>query len=121
MMDFSIAGNRVGDSVDIVLEGELDVYTSSRLRETLTDLASQGVRHITVDVAGVDFVDSTALGVLVGGLKRMRRAGGDLVLRSPRPSTLKVLQVTGLGGILKITDHDLRSRQQPDNVDTPAA
>ena len=52
----------------LAVKGEVDVYTAPRLREKLVELVSQGKHQIIVDLEGVDFLDSTGLGVLVGGL-----------------------------------------------------
>jgi anti-sigma B factor antagonist len=104
--DFSIATTKDGNVADIVIAGELDMYTAPQLRDTLVELTATGVRQVTVDLAGVNFVDSTALGVLVGGLKRLRQADGDLALRAPRPSALKVMEMTGLTRVFTITQAD---------------
>ena len=50
------------------VRGEVDVYTAPRFRERLIELVSEGKHRIIVDLEGVDFLDSTGLGVLVGGL-----------------------------------------------------
>jgi anti-sigma B factor antagonist len=107
--EFIIGGQRDGDAADVVVSGELDMYTAPQLRERLVTLASEGARYVTVDLAGVNFVDSTALGVLVGGLKRLRQFDGDLRLRSPQPGTYKVLEITGLTRIFTITREGDRS------------
>jgi anti-sigma B factor antagonist len=100
--DFTIATDRVGDTADLVVTGELDMYTAPRLREQLVELATVGVRQVIVDLAGVRFIDSTALGVLVGGLKRLRQSDGELVLRGPRPGALRVLELTGLTRVFTV-------------------
>ena len=76
--------------------GELDVATAPQLRERLAGLTNSGVRAVTVDLAHLDFIDSTGLFVLVSGLKRLRKLGGDLALRSPKPSAMKLFELTGL-------------------------
>ena len=76
--------------------GELDVNTAPELREHLSRLINGGARQITVDLAEVSFVDSTALSVLVSALKRLRQADGDLALASPNPSVRRVFEITGL-------------------------
>jgi len=103
MNNFTIDADQDGDAATVVVVGELDMYTAPRLRESLVELATKGALLVTVDLAGVNFVDSTALGVLVGGLKRLRQSDGDLVLRGPRPGALKVLEMTGLTRVFTIT------------------
>jgi anti-sigma B factor antagonist len=89
------------------------MYTAPRLREGLVELAAKGARLVTVDLAGVNFIDSTALGVLVGGLKRLRQSDGDLMLRSPRPSAVKVLEMTGLTRVFTITQAETLAPATP--------
>jgi anti-sigma B factor antagonist len=55
-----------------------------------------------VDLLRVTFLDSTALGVLVGAAKRVRAGGGSIVLVSDDPRTLRVFEITGLGGIFTL-------------------
>ena len=76
--------------------GELDVNTAPELRERLALLIAAGTRQISVDLASVSFVDSTALSVLVSALKRLRQVDGDLQLASPTPSVRRVFEITGL-------------------------
>lgn len=87
----------------IHLLGELDMSTAPRLREELLRLASDGATQVTVDLSGLAFVDSTGLSVLITGLKRLREAGGDMALRSPQPSTRRVLEITGLTEVFAIS------------------
>jgi len=86
---------REGETV-LSASGERDVNTAPELREHLSRLINGGARQITVDLAEVSFVDSTALSVLVSALKRLRQADGDLALASPNPSVRRVFEITGL-------------------------
>ena len=88
----------------LAVKGEVDVYTAPRLREKLVELASQGRHRIVVDLEGVDFLDSTGLGVLVGGLKRLRSHEGDLELVCTQNRILKVFEITGLTKVFSIYD-----------------
>ena len=88
----------------LAVAGEVDVYTAPRLREKLVELVSQGKQQIVVDLEGVDFLDSTGLGVLVGGLKRLRSHEGDLSLVCTRQRILKVFEITGLTKVFSIFD-----------------
>lgn len=83
--------------------GEVDVYTAPRLREKLVELVSDGHRRIVADLEAVDFLDSTGLGVLVGGLKRLRSFDGDLSLVCTQPRILKVFEITGLTNVFRIS------------------
>ena len=87
-----------GDPRVVRLHGEVDVYTSPELKELLDSvvLGDAAGETIVIDLSGLDFIDSTGLGVLVGALKRARAGGGDVTLRGPQPSILKVLEITGL-------------------------
>lgn len=87
----------------VCVVGELDLATAPQLRERLAGLTSCGVRAVTVDLARLDFIDSTGLFVLVSGLKRLRELGGDLALRSPKPSAMKLFEMTGLSAVFAIS------------------
>lgn len=86
----------------LAVKGEVDVYTAPRLREKLVELATQGQYQIIADLQGVDFLDSTGLGVLVGGLKRLRSHDGDLGLVCTQSRILKVFEITGLTKVFSI-------------------
>lgn len=87
----------------LTVKGEVDVYSAPRLREKLVELVTQGRRMIVADLDGVDFLDSTGLGVLVGGLKRLRSHDGDLSLVCTQARILKVFEITGLTSVFKIS------------------
>lgn len=87
------------------VQGEVDVYTAPQFREQLIQLVDQGQRSILVDLEGVEFLDSTGLGVLVGGLKRVRSHNGDLSLVCTQHRILKVFEITGLTKVFSIYDN----------------
>ena len=84
------------------VQGEVDVYTAPQFREQLIQLVDQGQRSILVDLEGVEFLDSTGLGVLVGGLKRVRSHDGSLHLVCTQEKILKVFRITGLTKVFPI-------------------
>ncbi|HEX6395036.1 MAG TPA: STAS domain-containing protein [Acidimicrobiales bacterium] len=84
------------------VKGEIDVYSAPRLRERLVELVSQGHRQIVVDLESVDFLDSTGLGVLVGGLKRLRSHDGELSIVCSQSRILKVFEITGLTSVFRM-------------------
>lgn len=80
----------------LAVHGEVDVATAPKLREKLIELVNAGTSYIVVDLSGVDFLDSTGLGVLVGALKRVRTLDGELLLVCREARILKVFEITGL-------------------------
>lgn len=90
----------VGDCAVLRIAGEIDVETAPELRARLVELAGKGVRHVITDLRGVGFLDSTGLGVLIGGLKRQRTQGGSLTLVTDTERILRVFRITGLVTVL---------------------
>ena len=86
----------------IDLEGEVDVYTAPQLKQQIIGLLDSGTRHVTVNLSAVDYLDSTALGVLIGGLKRLREREGKLDLICPNPRIKRIFEITGLDKIFDI-------------------
>jgi anti-sigma B factor antagonist len=82
--------------------GEIDVATSPRLREHMTQLIEPGLELLIVDLAEVSFIDSTGLGVLVGAMRNVRAGGGDLRLVVTQPQIIKLLELTGLDETFKV-------------------
>ncbi len=86
----------------LAVKGEVDVYTAPRLREKLVERVTQGKHRIVVNLEGVEFLDSTGLGVLVGGLKRVRSHDGSLQLVCTQEKILKIFRITGLTKVFPI-------------------
>jgi anti-sigma B factor antagonist len=84
------------DCALIRVGGEIDVYTASQLRETVVDLIGKGVSHVIADLRAVEFLDSTGLGAIVGGHKRLRTIDGSLVLAASPDRILRLFRITGL-------------------------
>ena len=93
---------REGEWVVLTVAGCLDHQNAPVLRDRVIGLLSEGYRCFVLDLQGVDFLDSSGLGVLVGGLKRARQAGGSLQLVCTQHPVLKVLRVTGLIKVFSI-------------------
>lgn len=82
--------------------GELDLYTSSDFESELSRVISNGAERVVVDLTQTTFIDSTALGVLLGALESLRARGGRLSLVSADEAVLRVFEVTGLHRIFEI-------------------
>jgi len=84
----------------VCLSGRLNMVTAGELRERLSTTIDAGSVRIVVDLAGVDFIDSSGLGALISGLKTARQAGGDLRIAAPTEQVRLVLQLTNLERVL---------------------
>ena len=102
-VDFSISVTSVDSTATVRVTGDLDCYTAPQLRSALLALVDDGARQVTLDIGSTQFMDSTGLSVLVGGLKRLRDNGGNMVLRSPTEATRKLFEVTGLNSIFDVS------------------
>src|SRR3954467_7084798 len=103
-VDLTLATNVVDGATIIAVGGEIDVYTAPKLRDKITELVADGVYDIIVDMEAVEFLDSTGLGVLVGGLKKVRAHDGSLQLICTQDRLLKIFRITGLAKVFVIHD-----------------
>jgi anti-anti-sigma factor len=97
----TIAAFRESGDTILVVRGDVDMATASVLWESVEQVLSNSERVI-VDLSDVDFLDSSGLSVFVRAHRRLREAGGALVLRSPNPRVRRVVEITGLGQVLTI-------------------
>ena len=101
-MDLKLA-HHAKDGIEVIdVQGEIDMYTAPRLRELLINLVSKGSYQLVVDLGKVGFLDSTGLGVLVGGLRRVRAHDGSLDLVCMQQRILKIFRITGLTEVFGI-------------------
>ena len=92
----------VQSSVVVKLGGELDLYNAEEVRAALADAIGREPERIVIDMADVEFVDSTALGVLIEARSKLGRDG--LALAAPQLDTRRTLQVSGLDRHLPVHD-----------------
>jgi len=82
------------------LHGELDVDTADTVRDSLAEVAVRPeCRFLQVDVSGLTFIDSYAMGALVSARNTAAAAGATLTLTRPSPPVRKAIEVTGLGDV----------------------
>jgi anti-sigma B factor antagonist len=99
---FRLTVNGSLDPAVVSLEGELDLAAAPQLRECLVGLVEGGATDIVLDVARLEFIDSTGLSVLVMAFNRTRAVDGSTVLRNPSHSVLRLLEITGLLAVFGI-------------------
>ena len=102
-MNFKMDTHTLDNGVPVIaLQGEVDVYTAPQLKQQMIPLLEAGTKQMLIDLTQVEYFDSTALGVLIGGLKRMRERDGNLSLVCPSPRIRRVFEITGLDKIFDI-------------------
>ncbi len=80
----------------ISASGYLDVSTAPRLREKLLEVVEAGPAHVIVDLGPIDFIDSSALGVILHGWKVLQAQGSTLAVVSPQERITKLFEITAL-------------------------
>jgi anti-sigma B factor antagonist len=112
MEEPSVHGSDPPSGTPVVrFSGEVDLAVAPDVQERLDALIANGAATIVVDLLDATFLDSIALGVLIGALEECRAAGGDLHLVVTEPRVLKVLEITGLSDTFPIHE------SVPDSVD----
>jgi anti-sigma B factor antagonist len=102
-MNFDIQTEKLSDDAyAISLSGEVDLYTAPEFKQQLLELVGQGAKDVVVDLTNTTFIDSTTLGVLVGGVKRLRPNGGQLSLVCSDRNITKIFEITGLDKVFPI-------------------
>jgi anti-sigma B factor antagonist len=103
--DVEMSSQRLGAQTAVLrIGGEVDLYNTPQLKEEILALIESGVRRLVVDLAETQYLDSTALGALIGGLKRLRERDGELRLAGPRPRIRKLLEITRLLKVFEVCD-----------------
>ena len=93
----------VGTAYVVRLGGELDLYNAAQVRAALVDACARAPERIVVDLGEVEFLDSTALSVLIETRARMNNRGG-LMLAAPGLETRRALQISGLDKLFAVHD-----------------
>ena len=102
-MDFSVRTEQLSDDDYVIaLAGEVDLYTAPEFKQELLDVIAKGAKHVVIDLSETTFIDSTTLGVLVGGVKRLRTNDGQLSLICSDRNITKIFEITGLDRVFTI-------------------
>jgi len=101
--DFAVTEDRhdAGPTV-IAVRGEVDIFTAPELKASLSAAIESGATEIVVDLTETRFLDSSALGVLIGVVKKLRPLNGRLTVVNTEPSTTRTFEITGLDRIFPI-------------------
>ena len=84
------------------IDGDLEMSSVPKFRQAVIDAIEGGDTDVVVDLSGTDFIDSTGLGALIGGLKRARSAGGSLDVVCAQPRLRELFKLTDLDKIFSL-------------------
>ena len=102
-MNFHIDDESIDAETHVIeLGGEVDLYTAPEFKERLVQVIEDGKKQLVVDLSKATVIDSTTLGVLVGGVKRLRPTGGSLALVCTDQNISKIFEITGLDRVFPI-------------------
>ncbi|MBA3300518.1 MAG: STAS domain-containing protein [Thermoleophilaceae bacterium] len=102
-MNFQITDSEVDGHTHVIeLGGEVDLYTAPEFKERMVALIEAGKTRLVIDLSEATFIDSTTLGVLVGGVKRLRPLDGSLAIVCTDPNITKIFEITGLDRVFSI-------------------
>ena len=102
-MNFHIKDDEIDAKTHVIeLGGEIDLYTAPEFKERMAEIIDEGKTRVVVDLSQATFIDSTTLGVLVGGVKRLRPSNGSLALVCTDDNITKIFEITGLDRVFAI-------------------
>ena len=104
-MILEIEVEKTADNIPVIhLKGEIDLHTCGGFRDTLRDLIDENRHDIVIDLAGVPYLDSAALGVLVDAVRRVREFEGGIFLVATTPFVRRAFEITRLVKIFQLSD-----------------
>lgn len=101
-MTFILKEEKNGEKFFLRAEGEIDIYTCTKLKEKIYTILDTGAKDLAVDLSQVTYIDSTGLGVFIGVLRNLKEKGGSMELLNPTPRVEKVLRITGLDRVFDV-------------------
>jgi anti-sigma B factor antagonist len=101
--EFAITEHPIDEARHVLaVRGEIDLFTAPELKQVLAEAIEGGRIRIIVDLTDTTFLDSTALGVLIGAVKRLRSRDGALAIVNIDDNIAKTFEITGLDQIFTI-------------------
>lgn len=88
----------------VFLEGELDISTADKLKKELHKLVDEDNIDIRLNLEGLDYIDSTGLGVMIGILKRLKIENKEVYIEKPKSNVRKIFSITGLDKIFRMEE-----------------
>lgn len=104
-MILRIEETHVDDStIVLTLIGEADVFTAPQIKQKIIDSIESGIKNFYLDLNGVEYLDCTSLGVLIGGLKRVQPLDGSFNIVCTNKRIMRIFEITGLDKVFTMLD-----------------
>lgn len=103
-MNISVKTEKIDDISLIEIDGEVDTYTSSKIKQDILQVVEQTPK-IIISMEKVKFIDSTGLGILIGVLKKVKEKEGEMIIVSPNSYINQIFEITGLFKVFKIVEN----------------
>lgn len=101
-MNLQINQEQINETYKLKLAGEVDAYTAPKLKEVMLPLTEKEGNIVVVDLSGVEYMDSTGLGIFVGALKSSKAYNSSLKLRGMTERVKRIFEITGLTEVMDI-------------------
>jgi anti-sigma B factor antagonist len=100
--ELKLAEEVFNDSVKVNLDGEIDIYNSQELKEKLYNIVDVNQKDLIIDCKGLNYIDSTGLGIFVATLKKAKQYEKKIVISNLKDNIKKLFIITGLDKVFEI-------------------
>ena len=122
--EFTLTQDVLDDERQVIaVTGEIDLFTAPELKAAIADAIEEGRTRLVINLTDTSFLDSTALGVLIGAIKRLRGRGGRLTIVNVDDNIAKTFEITGLDQIFTIKptrDQAIAALDEPEETSAPS-
>ena len=92
-----------GNTLLVLIEGEIDHHTATRARERIDSrFLIEPVKNMAIDLSRVTFMDSAGIGLIIGRMKRVSSVGGKMTIRKPKPEINRILKMSKIESIVEL-------------------
>lgn len=100
--ELNLRDEKLNDLVNIFISGEVDIYTSQKLKDKLYNIVDSNQMDLRIDCKELNYIDSTGLGIFVGTLKKAKQYGKKIYIVNLKESIRKLFLITGLDKVFII-------------------
>ena len=103
---------RKGEILELTLCGEIDHHSAGTIRAEMDHrILAEQPKKTVLNLGGIEFMDSSGLGLIMGRYALMQRLGGELTLRNPNERLVKIFELANLGRIVRIEKEEKEKEQ----------